>query len=344
MAGVFEFMLGFADGYVQKFVTDTASTVSGELVSFGTTLLTIYMVLWGWSIMRGLVQEPVMDGVWRIVKVAGIFFLATNASLYSQYVSDVLFNWPTQMASTMQGAAAPDPITMLDQMLGKGNTLGGQAWEKGSIRNMGAYALSIIIFALTWITLGITAMIIIMSKLALAITLAFGPVVILALLFEPTKHWFRSWLNLAVTEGIAIVFTVLAATMTYKIMDATYDVVSSSAAANDGIVTMTSITALVIYGIACAFIILKMPVLAGSIGHAASGGSASPLGWAYDKIRGAMPRFNNNRNNNNNNRNNNNEGRFGRRREGGSVSGGRSTAGQPGAVYRKITSRRTRAA
>lgn len=338
MAGVFEFMLGFADGYVQKFVTDTAATVSGEIVSLGTTLLTIYLALWGWATMRGMTSEPVMESAWRIIKAAAIFYLATQSSLYSQYVSDFLYNWPTALASTMQGAAAPDPVTMLDQMLEKGNTLGGQAWEKGSIRNMGAYALSIIVFALTWVTLGITAVVIVMAKLGLAITLAFGPIALLFLLFERTEQWFRAWLNLAFTEGLAIVFAVLAATLSYKIMDATYDVVASSAAANDGIVTMTSITALVIYGIICAFLILKMPVLAGSIGHAASAGSASPLGWAYDKIRGSIPRFNRGKNNNNDS-----SGRFGRHREGGSVSGSRS-AGQPGAVYRKITSRRARAA
>lgn len=335
MAGVFEFMLGFADGFVQKFVTDTAATVASNLVSVGTTLVTIYVVLWGWAMMRGVISEPVTDGAWRIIKAAGIFFLATSGSLYSQYVSDFLYNWPTALASTMQGAAAPDPVTMLDQMLEKGNTLGGQAWEKGSIRNMGAYALSIIVFALTWITLGITAVVIVMAKMGLAITLAVGPIAILFLLFKPTEHWFRSWLNLAFTEGLAIVFAVLAATLSYKIMDATYDVVASSAAANDGIVTMTSITSLVIYGIICAFVILKMPILAGSIGHAASAGSASPLGWAYDKIRGSIPRLNRNRNNNNDS-----SGRFGRRRDGGSVSSGSRPAGQPGAVYRKITTSR----
>lgn len=349
MAGVFETLLGFGDGVVTNFVTDTAATVAGELVTFGTTLLTIYVVLWGWSMMRGIIQEPVTDGFLRIVKIAGIFYLATSSSLFSQYVSDALFNWPTQLASTMQGAAAPDPVTMLDQMLEKGNLLGAQAWEKGSIRNMGAYFLSIIVFALTWGTLGITAMVIIMAKISLAISLAIGPFFFLALLFEPTKRWFDGWLSAVITEGIAIVFTVLAATMSFKLMNATYDVVASSTAANDGIVTMTAITSLVIYGIACAFVVKKMPVLAGSIGGAMLTGSASPLGWAYDKIRGATPaalRMGKRAGQAGYRGLRGAAGRFGRGSEGGSVSGGRSTAGQPGAVYRKITSssRRTRAA
>jgi len=348
MAGVFETLLGFGDGVVTKFVTDTAATVAGELVTFGTTLLTIYVVLWGWSMMRGIIQEPVTDGFLRIVKIAGIFYLATSSSLFSQYVSDALFNWPTQLASTMQGAAAPDPVTMLDQMLEKGNLLGAQAWEKGSIRNMGAYFLSIIVFALTWGTLGITAMVIIMAKISLAISLAIGPFFFLALLFEPRKRWFDGWLSAVITEGIAIVFTVLAATMSFKLMNATYDVVASSTAANDGIVTMTAITSLVIYGIACAFVVKKMPVLAGSIGGAMSTGSASPLGWAYDKIRGATPaalRMGKRAGQAGYRGLRGAAGRFGRGSEGGSVTGSR--ASPPGAIYRKITagsSRRARAA
>lgn len=345
---VFQKLFDYSDGVVTKYVTDVAASTAGTIQGVAHTLLVIYVALWGWSMMRGMIQEPVMDGVWRILKVTGIFYLATSSALYSQYVSDLLYNWPTEFASQLQGTPATTSAQMLDQMLDKGTTLAGQAWEKASLANIGAYILAGVVYVMSWATTGLTGIIIIMAKLALAITLAIGPLFILGLLFEPTKRWFDSWLGAAFTEGIAILMTVMAATISFKLMNAAYDVTLADAAANDGIATMSAISGLVIYGIASVFVIKRMPTLAGSIGGSLSSGSASPLGWAYDKIRGATPaalRMGKRAGQAGYRGLRGAAGRFGRGSEGGSVSGGRTNT--PGAVYRKITSassRRARAA
>lgn len=349
---VFQTLFQYVDAAVAKYVTDVASTAAGTLQGFGRQLLILYVILWGWSMMRGMIQEPVMDGVWRIVKIFTIFSLATNSALYASYISNFLFQWPTELASTLQGGAVTDSAQMLDQMLDKGNLLGGQAWEKASLANIGAYFLSITVYLTTWISAAITGLVIITAKYGLAITLAIGPLFILGLMFESTRRWFDAWLGTVITEGLAIVMSVMAATLIFKLMSATYDATQSDAAANSGIVTMSAISALVIYAIAGVFTIFKMPVLAGSIGGSLSTGSASPLGWAYDKIKGAAsntPRiakagyrggkaaYGGLRGA---------AGRFGRGQgEGGSVQGTRT--GSPMAIYRKITSassRRARAA
>lgn len=96
---VFQKLFDYSDGVVTKYVTDVAAATAGTIQDVAHTLLIIYVVLWGWSMMRGIIQEPVMDGVWRILKITGIFYLATSSALYSQYVSDLLYNWPTEFAS-----------------------------------------------------------------------------------------------------------------------------------------------------------------------------------------------------------------------------------------------------
>lgn len=349
---VFQTLFQYVDAAVAKYVTDVAATTAGTFQSFGHQLLILYVILWGWSMMRGMVQEPVTDGVWRIVKIFTIFSLATSSSLYASYISNFLFQWPTELASTLQGGAVTDSAQMLDQMLDKGNALAGGAWEKANLANLGGYILAVVVYALTWVTTVLTGIVVITAKYGLAITLAIGPLFILGLMFESTRRWFDAWLGAVITEGLAIVMSVMAATLMFKLMNATYDATQLDANANSGIATMSAVSALVIYGIACVFTIFKMPVLAGSIGGSLSTGSASPLGWAYDKIKGAAsntPRiakagyrggkaaYGGLRGA---------AGRFGRGQgEGGSVQGTR--AGSPMAIYRKITSassRRARAA
>ena len=348
---VFQTLFQYVEAAVTKYVTDVSASTAGAIQDFGHSLLILYVVLWGWSMMRGLVQEPVKDGVWRVVKIVGIFYLATSSSIYANYVSDFLYQWPTDFASTLQGSATSNSSQMLDQMIDKWNALAGQAWEKSNFANLGGYILAGIVFLATWVVTGITAIIIVTAKYGLAILLAIGPLFILACMFEPTKRWFDTWLGAVITEGLAVVMSVMAATLMFKLLDATYTATQLDANANSGIATMSAVSALVIYGIACIFTLIKMPALAGSIGGAVSSGSAVSLGWAYDKIRGAAkgtPRlaktgYNAGKLAYGGLRST--AGRFGRGSEGGSVQGTRSSA--PMAIYRKITSgssRRARAA
>ncbi|MDR2507511.1 MAG: hypothetical protein LBD67_05880 [Candidatus Accumulibacter sp.] len=44
---------------LSSYVQATASSVCGAISPVATTLLTIYVMLWGWSMMRGGVTEPI---------------------------------------------------------------------------------------------------------------------------------------------------------------------------------------------------------------------------------------------------------------------------------------------
>jgi type IV secretion system protein VirB6 len=334
---VFQTLFQYVDAAVAKYVTDVAAITAQTFRDFGYQLIMLYVILWGWSMMRGMISEPVTDAMWRIFKIVTIFSLATSSALYASHVSNFLFTWPTALASKLNGGSisVSDSAQMLDQMLDKGNTLAGQAWEKANLANIGGYILACLVYVMTWLTTVLTGIIIITAKYGLAITLAIGPLFILGLMFESTRRWFDAWLGTVITEGLAIVLSVMAATLMFKLMDATFDATQLDANANSGIATMSAISALVIYGIACIFTIFKMPVLAGSIGGSLSTGSASPLGWAYDKIKNAVsdkrPIGNPGRKT---------AGRLGQGRgEGGRVEPVKRLE-NPMPVYRKITSRR----
>lgn len=338
----------FLDTATAQYVTDVAARAAGALVDFGTSLFVLYVMLWGWSMMRGMIQEPVTDGVWRIVKVASVFALATTPALYAAHVSDFLYEWPSAFAGVLQGGAAQNSAQLLDEMLDKGSTLGSQALEKGGIRNLNSTIVGLIIYAVTILVVAISTVVIVMAKYMLAILLAIGPVFILALMFEQTREGFQRWIGAVLTNGLTIVMTVLAATLMFKLLNGTYDAMQAAANGNNGVATMKHIVPLVIYGVICGFTIYSMPQLAGTVGGALGLANAAPLGWAYNKIKNATPaalRMGKRAGQAGYRGLRGAAGRFGRGSEGGSVTGNR--ASPPGAVYRKITSassRRARAA
>jgi type IV secretion system protein VirB6 len=325
---VFQDILQHVDGAVSHYVTDGAAAAAGATQSVAYTLLIIWVVMWGWAVMRGIVKEVVLEGVIRIIKMVIIYNLAINSALYASYVSNFLYEWPTTLAGLLQGGTAQNSAQLLDQMLDKGNLLGAQAWEKATWVNLGSYFLAILIFGLTWVITAIAAFIIMSSKMTLAILLAIGPIFILMMLFEATRQWFDKWLGVVVTAGLTIVFATMGASLIFEMMNSTLDAVQAAAAANDGIASMKAISPLGIMAIMGMFGMLQLPHIAAGVGGGVSTGSAAALGWAFDKLKGSLPER---------------PKRVGKQdKQGGGAGGfskaaGGSVQGAPMAAYRKIT-------
>lgn len=343
---IFEDVFTYVDAVTTQYFTNGASAVAGALQSTAYNLLMIYVILWGWAMLRGMIQEPVTDGLARVLKATFIVAFATNSALYASDIANFLYDWPPAFAGVLSGQAATNTTQLIDHIAASGLDLASQAWQTASLANLGGYVISAILFVMTLAVTAIAATIIISAKFGLALLLAIGPVFILMMLFEPTKHWFGQWLNSVITAGFTIVLVSMAAVMIFKFYGAAFDGASANAAANGGVVSLTDIAPATVAGIIAVFFMLGIPHLAHGLGGGASAASAGAAGWAYDKIKGATPSplrmgkagyragkaaYGGLRGA---------AGRFGRGQgEGGSVQGTR--AANPMAVYRKITSRRT---
>ena len=86
---------------LQSYISSTSAAVIGAITPVATTLLMIYIMFWGWSMIRGVITEPVTDGVTRIVKLAVICAIALSVGFYSQFLVDWLWQrhlFPTEIA------------------------------------------------------------------------------------------------------------------------------------------------------------------------------------------------------------------------------------------------------
>lgn len=344
----FQDIFQYADSAVNSYVVDGAASAAASLQNVSHSLLLIYMLLWGWSMMRGMIQEPVTDGVSRIIRIGIITSLATSSALYATYVSNFLYDWPTAFSGVLQGSGAQNSAELLDQILDKGNTLGAQAWEKADLMNLGSYLISTIIYGVTWVITAISAVIIISAKLGLALLLALGPPFILMMLFETTRELFNKWLGMAITAGLTIVLVTMAAALIFKVMDNSFDGAQVLANANAGIPTMKSITNIVIYGIIGIFFILGIPALASGLGGGVSTASAAAASWAFGKAKsGGKIAWGEASGKNRSDRiaarrTKVNNARWARNNPSMATKAGRAAASAPAAVYRKITSRSNR--
>ena len=84
--------------------SDLMSQVSGPL----RAALVLYVLLYGFAILRGAISEPVTDFAIRSVKLSLIYVLATTPA-YTSFVTEPLFHTlPDSLARGISGGAAPD--------------------------------------------------------------------------------------------------------------------------------------------------------------------------------------------------------------------------------------------
>ncbi|HEX7944582.1 MAG TPA: type IV secretion system protein, partial [Phenylobacterium sp.] len=117
----------FIDGKLDQFLGESASRMLGEVSGPLRAALVLYVLLYGFAILRGAIAEPMMDFAARSVKLALIVMLATTAA-YGTWVTQPLFHGlPDTLARAIAGTPSGDPGAAFDQFFGRAAYLGQKA-------------------------------------------------------------------------------------------------------------------------------------------------------------------------------------------------------------------------
>ena len=201
---------------------DVATNMATAITPVATTLITIYVILWGWSMIRGVISEPITDGVSRILRLAIIVGIALNVGQYNTYLADMLWNSPDALATIVAPSYSSDTTNMqyLDTLMGQFYDMGTiftDAADQNSIAgipNPSLWITGMCINATGLIVTGYAAFLLILAKMGLAILLGIGPIFILLTVFEPTKRFFDAWLG----QSVNFVFLALLTAAAIKLI------------------------------------------------------------------------------------------------------------------------------
>jgi type IV secretion system protein VirB6 len=320
-----------------SYVTDTASNVIGAITPVTTTLLTIYVVLWGWSMMRGMIQEPIMDGATRMAKLAVIVGMALSIGNYSGYISDFLWNSPDQLAAYVASgqSGGTGNVQFLDTLMSQMYDLGLAFWDKGN-GSMGVlpdFGLLITAFAIWTAGLALTAygaFLLILSKVSLAILLGIGPLFVVLLIFEGTKKHFESWMNQALNFVFLVALTAAAIKLILSVLQ-NYLLQNSAAGltGEPGVRQAIPAVAIAVIGV---LVLMQLPSIASALGGGTAIGTMGAASLAFNKAKGGAVAM----------RPTNLKRGINKAKADVRIAGNaaRAAAGAPGAVYRKVTSSR----
>jgi type IV secretion system protein VirB6 len=274
----------------QLFMTDTLANVISAIKPVANTLILILLGWFGWCLMFGLVD--IKKVVVQMFKALIVYSMATNPTLYNQFFGDWLWKLPEALAGLVLNGQTTDTASFLDGLLSQFyevRTALSDFAQKDS--TMGIPNLEFMVAG--WLVLGggivlvmFALLIVVMSKMAIAILLAVGPIFVILITFDSTRKFFDAWIG----QIMSFSFNVMLLAGVLKLI---VTLLQSYLTTISPLITQAenpSIAALVPIFIFCGIAILVLMQIS-AMGSALGGGIAlstlGAFGKAADSARGA---------------------------------------------------------
>lgn len=279
--GFFAQFFAWLNGQVADYVGATAARVAAAIEPAVVTLATLYVMVWGFLSLTGRIQEPIWEGVRRILVIGTVLGAALRLWLYNEVIASTFYTAPDQLAAAVIGA--PSVVGVVDQVWLDGTVVAAHLLSKGSLldRDFAYYVAGFLVYLLVGLAVLVTAFMLALAKVAVAVLLALGPLFIAMLFFQATKRFFESWVAQLANYALVGILTLFTAALLLSVLKA---YAAAAAAAGSGITVAES--ARVCMTAALVFLVMRqvMPIAAGL----ASGVGLSTYGVVSGALRWGM--------------------------------------------------------
>jgi type IV secretion system protein VirB6 len=218
--GFFATFSTWLNGILANYIGNNTQRIASILEPALMTLATVYIMIWGYLHLMGRIDEPFATGLKRIITLTVVLGGALHLWLYNDLVIDTFFNAPGQLAASVIGAY--DPVGIVDQIIFEGGDAAQLLIQKGGILSgdFSYYIAGMAIYLIVGLTAIYVMFLLALSKIALSILLALGPLFIGLLLFDSTKRFFESWIAQLANYAFVTILTVMMAALMLTLVSA----------------------------------------------------------------------------------------------------------------------------
>jgi len=190
--------LNYINAVCESYVGENVAAVARLVGPFAFTMLTLYVVLWGFASYRGMIKEPANEFINRVITVSIVFGIGFNLATYNVLITNTFLHGPDEFVAGLAGSGSTgNVVSGLDAMLAQGFELGARFWAKAGVLDgdFGMYFVSAAVWAMTIIVTAYGFFLMALSKVALTVLIGLGALFFLGLLFQATAGFFNSWIR-----------------------------------------------------------------------------------------------------------------------------------------------------
>lgn len=256
---------------LENFISSGTSSISSWVTGPLTVAVTLYVVLYGYILLRGSVHEPILDFAFRAIKLAIIVMLVRNAGEYQTYVTNLFFNTlPQEISQALNLGTAPSASTF-DGLLEKGQTAATNIWGRASwpidiVTGVGG----MMVMGASFIVAAIGYVVSLYARLALAIVLAIGPIFVALAMFQSTRRFTEAWIGQVANFVILQVLVVAVGSLLITSIDTTFTAIDGY---SDVLMRPIALCAICV---AALYVFYQLPGIASAL---AAGGASMTYGY-----------------------------------------------------------------
>lgn len=210
-----ESLISHVDSIILGFVQGSFGSLTATIQILWRLMFIVFIAVYGYKVIISG-RFSASDLVWHCFKIILLLVIATEWDTFFLFVYNMATDLPADISGLLIAAAADNigsgandessANQALSTFFDRGMTVSSKLLEGAGWSDFGQYMYAGLVWFGTIGLTGYSTMLIVLSKLAVAILLAVGPVFILLLVFANTKSLFEGWLRTLLNYAIVPIF------------------------------------------------------------------------------------------------------------------------------------------
>lgn len=200
---------------LSTYVLGVVSALMAAITPIALTAMTLWVLLYGWAVLRNKVQETVPNFVWKVTKIGLILAFALQSGFYIANVADTANGLAIGVATTFLPASAPDstitsPYGLLDQFNDNASKQVADIMKEAGITRLDLLMAAAIFSIGSVAFLCVAVFVVTLATVFLTFVIGIGPLFVLCLAWRPTQRFFDSWLSMLLNAVVLTWFAFFA--------------------------------------------------------------------------------------------------------------------------------------
>jgi type IV secretion system protein VirB6 len=197
------------------YVLNVVSALIAGITPIALTAMSVWVLLYGWAVLRHQVSETVPDFVWRVTKIGLVLAVALQSGLYVTTVVDSATALATGVATTFLPVGVPtttvsSPYALLDTFNDNASRQVADIMVDAGITRLDLL-LAAAIFSIGSVAfLCVAVFVVTLSTVFLTFIIGVGPLFVFCLAWKPTQRFFDSWLGMLLNAAVLTWFAFFA--------------------------------------------------------------------------------------------------------------------------------------